>query len=128
MGRRMSASSIITTNNDPAAVDLLPPVTPGEILREEYMLPLALSANRLAEALGVPANRITAILNGTRAITADTATRLALCFNTTPGFWLNLQNLHDLELVKRQSGAAIAEAVRPITTTTSGREGGAGRR
>jgi antitoxin HigA-1 len=55
---------------------LLPPVTPGEILREEFMVPLGLSANRLAEALGVPANRITAIVNGTRAVTADTALRL----------------------------------------------------
>jgi antitoxin HigA-1 len=59
---------------------LLPPVTPGEILREEFMVPLGLSANRLAEALGVPANRITAIVNGTRAVTADTALRSGSIF------------------------------------------------
>ena len=64
--------------------DLMPPVTPGEILREDFMEPLDLSANVLAKALRVPPNRITAILNGTRSITADTALRLARYFNTTP--------------------------------------------
>ncbi len=94
--------------------ELLPPVTPGEILREEYMAPLGLSANKLSEALGVPANRITAILNGTRGITADTALRLARCFDTSPEFWLNLQYLHDLEIAKRKDGKAIKQAVKPI--------------
>ncbi len=93
---------------------LLPPVTPGEILREEFMVPLGLSANRLAEALGVPANRITAILNGTRVVTADTALRLARCFRTSPEFWLNLQLLHDLEVARRASDKAIAKAVKPL--------------
>jgi antitoxin HigA-1 len=93
---------------------LLPPVTPGEILREEFMVPLGLSANRLAEALGVPANRITAIVNGTRAVTADTALRLARCFSTSPEFWLNLQVLHDLEVARRASDKAIAKAVKPL--------------
>ncbi|MGE0118266.1 MAG: HigA family addiction module antitoxin [Dongiaceae bacterium] len=93
---------------------LLPPVTPGEILREEFMAPLGLSANRLAEALGVPANRITAILNGTRAVTADTALRLARCFRTSPEFWLNLQVLHDLEVARRASDKAIAKTVKPL--------------
>ena len=93
---------------------LLPPVTPGEILREEFMAPLGLSANRLAEALGVPANRITAILNGTRAVTADTALRLARCFRTSPEFWLNLQVLHDLDVARRTSDKAIAKVVKPL--------------
>jgi addiction module HigA family antidote len=91
----------------------LPPITPGEILREEYMEPLGLSANKLAEALHVPANRVTTILNGTRAITADTALRLARYFGTTPDFWVNLQKLHELEVVTRESGKAIEKAVRP---------------
>jgi addiction module HigA family antidote len=64
--------------------DLIPPVNPGEILRAEFMEPLGLSANALAKALHVPPNRITAILNGTRSIIADTALRLARYFNTTP--------------------------------------------
>lgn len=92
----------------------LPPVTPGEILREEYMVPLGLSANKLGEALGVPANRITGIINGTRGITADTALRLARCFDTSPEFWLNLQELHDLEMARREAGKAIERTVKPI--------------
>jgi addiction module HigA family antidote len=69
---------------------------PGEILREEYLLPLGLSARALAKALGVPANRITEIMRGERDVTADTAIRLARYFRTDPRFWLNLQAAHDL--------------------------------
>jgi addiction module HigA family antidote len=94
---------------------LLPPVTPGEILREEFMVPLGLSANGLAEKLGVPANRISSILNGSRGVTADTALRLGRCFETSPEFWLNLQTHHDLEVTRRKSEKAIAKAVRPIS-------------
>lgn len=83
------------------------------------MVPLGLSSNRLARALSVPANRVTAILNGTRGITADTAVRLALCFGTTPQFWLNLQNLHDIEVVQRNAGAEIAAAVKPLSRTAA---------
>lgn len=90
------------------------PATPGEILREEFMVPLGLSANRLARALGVPTNRITAILNGARAVTADTALRLARCLRTSPEFWLNLQVLHDLAVARRASDKAIAKTVRPL--------------
>jgi addiction module HigA family antidote len=94
---------------------LLPLFTPGEVLREEFMAPLGLSANRLAEALGVPANRITAILNGTRSVTADSALRLAPCFRTSPEFWLNLQLLHDLEVARRASDKTIAKTVKPLS-------------
>jgi antitoxin HigA-1 len=69
---------------------------PGEVLLAEYMEPLGLSARALAEALGVPANRISEIVQGRRAVTADTALRLARHFATTPRFWLNLQAAHDL--------------------------------
>jgi len=86
----------------------LPPVTPGEILREEFMIPLGLSANRLANHLGVPTNRITAILNGTRSVTADTALLFAKGFNTSPEFWLNLQSLHDLEVARRQTAKTVS--------------------
>lgn len=91
----------------------MPPVTPGEILREEFMEPLGLSANALAKALRVPPNRITAILNGTRSITADTALRLARYFNTTPQSWLNLQKNYELEVAKRTVGRAIEAEVSP---------------
>jgi addiction module HigA family antidote len=100
----------------------LPPVTPGEILREEYMVPLGLSANKLSEVLGVPANRVTAIINGDRGITADTALRLAKCFDTSPDFWLNLQGLHDLEIARRESGKAIEKKVKPIQEVVGARE------
>jgi len=93
---------------------LLPPVTPGEVLQEEFMLPLGLSANGLAEKLGVPANRISGILNGSRGITADTALRLGRCFETSPEFWLNLQTHHDLEVTRRKSAKVIARTVQPI--------------
>jgi len=75
------------------------------------MAPLGLSANALAKALHVPANRITAILNGSRSITADTALRLARYFNTTPQSWLNLQQNYELEVAKRTVGKSIAAEV-----------------
>lgn len=69
---------------------------PGEVLREEYLVPLGLSARALARALGVPANRLTEIMRGSRDVSADTAIRLGRYFRTDPRFWLNLQAAHDL--------------------------------
>jgi addiction module HigA family antidote len=73
----------------------------------------ALSANRLALDLGVPSGRITDILNGRRAITADTALRLARYFGNSAQFWLDLQSQHDIAVVEREKGAEIAKRVRP---------------
>jgi len=92
---------------------LLPLTTPGELLRSEFMKPLGLSANALARALHVPPNRITAILNGNRAITADTALRLARYFGTSAEFWLNLQSDYDLRLARREKEAVILRQVKP---------------
>ena len=89
------------------------PVTPGEILREEFMRPLGLSARSLAAALGVPANRVTAILHGQRAITADTALRLARYFGTSPQLWMNLQANFDLNVASRTAGPEIERLVQP---------------
>lgn len=72
-------------------------VTPGEVLREEFMVAMSLSARALARELGVPANRITAILHGERAITADTALRLSRRFGISAELWMNLQTADDLE-------------------------------
>ena len=69
---------------------------PGEVLREAFMVPLGLSANRLAAEIDVPANRLSEILRERRGVTADTALRLGIRFGTTPQFWLNLQTAHDL--------------------------------
>ncbi len=79
------------------------PVHPGEILLEEFMKPSVppINANMLAKALGVPANRITAILKGQRGITGDTALRLSSFFNTTPEFWMNLQKSYELRLAEK---------------------------
>jgi addiction module HigA family antidote len=95
------------------STEFMPPVTPGEILREDFMEPLGLSANALGKALRVPPNRITAILNGTRSITADTALRLARYLNTDPQSWLNLQKNYELEVAKRTVGRAIETEVEP---------------
>ncbi len=88
---------------------------PGEVLLEEFMKPLGLSANALARDLHVPANRITAIVATTapRSITPDTALRLARYFGTTPQFWINLQSAHDLSLVQSEVGDKVAAQVRP---------------
>jgi addiction module HigA family antidote len=86
---------------------------PGEVLREEFLMPLGMTVNALALALRVPANRIGAIVKGERAVTADTALRLGRYFGVDPVFWLNLQTLHDLSKTSKESGPAIAREVRP---------------
>ena len=88
------------------------PVHPGEVLRDE-LDELGLSANALSRALGVPVNRVTAILNGQRGVSADTALRLARYFGTTPQLWLNLQKTWELRRAEIQTGRAIAEQVAP---------------
>ena len=89
---------------------------PGEVLKEEYMLPLGLSANRLAIDLGVPATRIGDIIRAEnpRAVSADTALRLARYFGTTPGFWMNLQSAYDLSKAETEKGKEIKARVRPL--------------
>jgi addiction module HigA family antidote len=82
------------------------PIHPGEHLAEE-LKGLDLSAAELARRLGVPTNRVTSILNGRRAITGDTALRLAHFFGTSAEFWLNLQNLYELRLAEQKSGRSI---------------------
>ena len=91
------------------------PVHPGEILREELET-IGLSANALSKALGVPVNRITAILHGQRGVTADTALRLARYFGTSPQFWLNLQQSYALRRAEIAVGHRIAESVQPRHT------------
>lgn len=90
----------------------LDPIHPGEILHEDFMKPLGISINQLARDLDVPPNRISAIVNGTRAITADTALRLAAYFQVSPETWLGLQVDYDLRLARRLHGDHIAHRVR----------------
>ena len=91
----------------------LPPVHPGEVLREELLVPLAISINRLGRDLRVPVTRMSEIVNGRRGITADTALRLARYFGTTAEFWMNLQAAYDLDVAHRASADRIARDVNP---------------
>jgi addiction module HigA family antidote len=94
--------------------ELLDPITPGEILREDFMKPMGLSINRLARDLVVPPNRISGIVNGKRAITADTALRLQRYFKIEAQFWLNLQSEHDLRIIKRKIWFDIERRILPV--------------
>ena len=94
--------------------ELLDPISPGEILKEEFMVPFGLSANRIARDIDVPPNRITGIVSGDRAITADTALRLGLYFGIEPEFWMNLQVHYDLRMARRTDGDALKARIRPL--------------
>lgn len=91
-----------------------PPIHPGEILLEEFLKPLGISQNALARALRVPPDRINAIVQGKRSITADTALRLARAFGTTPQFWLNLQARYDLDMAQERLEDQIEREVIPL--------------
>ena len=96
-----------------AADMVMAPVHPGEILREEFLTPLAVSQYKLAKEIGVPARRINEIVHGQRRISADTALRLARFFGTSERFWINLQARYDLEVEKDRLGDAL-EGIRPL--------------
>lgn len=89
----------------------LPPVHPGEVLLEEFLGPLELTQYRLAKDLSVPPRRINEIVHGTRAVTADTALRLARYFGTSDRFWLNLQAAYDLDVQRDRLGKRLEEEV-----------------
>jgi len=103
---------------------LMPALHPGEMLREEFMKPLGLSANALAIALRVPVTRISEIVRERRGITADTALRLARYFNMTPEFWMRLQVDYDLESASAAQQAAIHQEIRPRPGFRPQTEGG----
>ena len=90
---------------------MMAPIHPGEILLEEYLRPLEMSQYRLARNISVSPRRINEIVHGTRAITADTALRLARFFGTSEAFWLNLQTRYDLEIERDRLGSRLEEEV-----------------
>jgi antitoxin HigA-1 len=90
------------------------PIHPGEVLREEYLVPLNMSAHALAIALRVPAPRVNDIVRERRGVTPDTALRLARYLGTTPEFWLNLQSSFDLKVAAMEVGKAIEKEVLPM--------------
>jgi len=96
------------------------PIHPGEFLREDFLVPLSLSANALALALHVPVTRITEILRERRGITADTALRLARYFGTTPDFWMKMQVAYDLAMASRIATARIELEIFPAPRTKKG--------
>ena len=99
----------------------LPPVHPGEILLHDFLEPLGLSQNVLALALGVTPIRISQIVRGQRAVTADTALRLSRYFGTRPGWWMDLQSHFDLETAADRLETRIARAVKPCALLPAGR-------
>lgn len=90
------------------------PIRPGEILREEFLIPLSISQYRLAKETSVPPRRINEIVRGSRAISADTALRLARYFGTSERFWLNLQSRYDLEVEKDRLGDRLRREVKVL--------------
>lgn len=92
----------------------LAPIHPGEILANDFLEPLGLSQYRLAKDISVPARRINEIVHGTRAISADTALRLARYFGTTERFWLNVQSRYDLDLERDRLGPRLEREVRVL--------------
>ena len=90
---------------------LLEPIHPGEILLEEFMKPMGISINRLARDIAVPPGRVSAIVNGKRAITADTAIRLGRYFGTSPDVWMGLQADYELRVAQRTIGPEVEKRV-----------------
>ena len=110
----MSRSSTTTERAARRRVRKLPPVAPGEILFEEFLRPLGISQYRLARSITVPPRRINEIVHGKRAVTADTALRLARYFGTSERFWLNLQAQYDLDVEYDRIGERIVREVTPL--------------
>ncbi len=102
--------------------DFLDPITPGEILREDFMKPMEISINKLSRDLSVPPNRISEIVNGKRGITVDTALRLECYFGIEAQFWLNLQSEYELRKMKRKIWCDIEQRIIPIKKFTSQHE------
>lgn len=95
----------------------IPPVHPGEVLLEDYLIPSGVSQHQLSLAMRVPANRINEIVKGKRAITAETALRLGRAIGTTPEFWLNLQAQYDLRMARDTFAVQVYQEVVPLNAT-----------
>ena len=98
-----------------------PPVHPGEVLREEWLVPLDINANQLARALGVDRQKVYDIVNGKRGVSAEMALRLARWSSMRPRFWLGLQEHYDLAIVQMEAGERIENEVRPLSTASTPR-------
>ncbi len=108
-----SRSSIITETDRKRSKRQRPPIHPGEMLREEFLVPMGLSSNALAMAIGVPATRIGEIVHERRGISADTALRLGRYFHMSAEFWMNLQSSYDLESARFTTDMKAIESIKP---------------
>ena len=97
--------------------DHIPPIHPGEVLLEDFLVPMGLSQYRVAKDISVPPRRINEIVHGKRGISADTALRLARYFGTSELFWLNLQTHFELEIERDRMGTRLDDEVQPMTQT-----------
>jgi addiction module HigA family antidote len=97
----------------------LSPITPGDILLEEFLKPMKISQNQLAKDINVPANRVSQIIHGKREITADTALRLGKYFGIEPEFWLNLQVRYNMKIARSKVGREIEKEVKAHYTKTN---------
>jgi antitoxin HigA-1 len=98
------------------AKDAFAPVTPGEMLKEEFLVEYGLTQNHLAKAIGISPNRIAEIVNNRRRITADTALRLSLYFGNSPEFWMSLQTHYDLKIARRNLDAKDVRRIKAERT------------
>ena len=108
-----SKSSTITETERKRSKRQRPPIHPGEMLREEFLVPMGLSSNALAMAIGVPATRIGEIVNERRGISADTALRLGRYFHMSAEFWMNMQSSYDLESARFVTDRKVIESIKP---------------
>lgn len=120
MPTTLKSRTITRGSSSGRTVKRMAPVHPGEMLREEFLVPLGLSANALALALGVPATRISEIVNERRGITGDTAIRLGEYFRMGPEFWMNLQTHYELEVARDARDAAGAGSIKPAPVDEHG--------
>jgi antitoxin HigA-1 len=93
---------------------MITPPHPGETIKEDYLVPLGISVNQLAKALGIGTARVNEIIRGERGVTADTALRLARYFGTSAEFWLNLQSLYELRVAERKARDRINREITPL--------------
>lgn len=98
----------------------LPPISPGDVLLEEFLKPMEISQAQLSRDINVPPNRINQIINGKREITADTALRLGRYFNIEPEFWLNLQMRFNMKIAQQKTGKEIERKVKKLVYPTQG--------
>lgn len=102
--------------SDVASGRRLPPVHPGEILRDEFLIPLEISVDRLAQAIKVSRPRLNDIVRGRRSVTTETALRFGHYLDTTPEFWINLQTRYDLDVAERTLRRKIEQEIEPLVT------------